>query len=115
MKNIKNKIKSLNSYLELKNNEINKLKENINSLKSTKDEYLNTKVCIEEKISKLSKKENISEDNILHIKTLRDNLDTYTNDILLLTLEIISLNEFLEDLQFDYRMVQKEIFLLEMA
>lgn len=107
------KIKYLNSYLEVKDNEICKIKENIQSLKNTKDEYLDTKLCIEEKISELENKEDISENDMIHIQSLKDNLNTYVNDIVLLTLEIASLNEMLEDLEFDYKMVQEEISSLE--
>lgn len=112
-KKIKDLCYQLNLYLEIKRTEINKIKENINSIKNTKDEYLDTKVCIEEKISKLSNKKDMNENDILHIQSLKNNLNTYVNDIVLLTLEISSLNEMLEDLEVDYEMVQKEIYSLE--
>lgn len=107
--NNKEEIQYLEVYLERKAEEIAKEKKELESLKEEKKECVETRNCIERKISELENKEFISEDDKKHIESLNTTLEVYRDDIMRLSVEILSTNEMLEDLEFDYEMTTEDL------
>lgn len=112
MKNVE-EIQYLEVYLERKAEEISKEKQKLNSFNEEKKECVETRDSIEKKILELSSKEFISESDEKHIESLRNSLEVYRDDIMRLSIEILSTNEMIEDLEFDYEMTIEELEVLK--
>ena len=106
-------IQYLEVYLERKAEEIVKVKNQLKSFKEEKEECVETKNNIEKKIEEISNKDFISESDKKHIESLKNSLEIYRGDIMRLSIEILSTNEMLEDLEFDYEMTTEELEVLK--
>ena len=106
-------IKYLEVYLERKAEEIVKVKNQLKSFKEEKEECVETRDSIERKIDELKNKEFISDIDKKHIESLKNSLEIYGEDIMRLSIEILSTNEMLEDLEFDYEMTTEELDVLK--
>lgn len=102
-------IKNLENYLDMKRKELEKEKNELVSVTEERNEYVNTKTEIEQKIKELKGKEDSTEGDLKHISSLEGALDTYEEDILRLTVEIVTKNEIIEDLSYDIEMTEKEL------
>lgn len=103
------KIQYLKVYLERKAEEIVKVKKQLNSFKKEKEEYIEIKDSIEKKIKEINNKDFLSENDKNHIESLENSLEVYVDDIMRLSVEMLSMNEMLEDLEVDYEMTTKEL------
>lgn len=106
-------IQYLESYLERKAEEIEKEKKQLETLNEEKEECVETRKCIERKISELENKEFVSEEDKKHIESLKTTLEVYRDDIMRLSVEILVANEMLEDLEFDYEMTIEDLRVLK--
>lgn len=102
-------IRNLENYLEMKRKELEKEKNELKSVTEERNEYVNTKTEIEQKIKELKEKEVSTAGDLKHISSLEGALDTYEEDILRLTIEIVTKNEIIEDLGYDIEMTEKEL------
>lgn len=102
-------IQYLEVYLERKAEEIVKVKNKLESFKEENQECVETRDGIERKITELQNKDSVSENDKKHIESLKNTLEIYRDDIMRLSIEILSTNEMLEDLEFDYEMTTEEL------
>lgn len=102
-------IRNLENYLEMKRKELEKEKNKLESVTEERNEYVNTKIEIEQKIKELKEKEGLTEGVLKHIHSLEGALSTYEEDILRLTAEMVTKNEVIEDLSYDIEMTEEEL------
>lgn len=106
-------IKYLEKYLEIKLEEIEKLKTQIISMEEEKEEYIQTVEDIKEKIAELNDNKILSEDNKKHIKSLNNVLEQYNKDIFRLHIEISSTEKILKELESNFELTKKELEILK--
>ena len=92
-------IQYLEEYLERKVEEIVKVKNKLESFKEENQECVEAMDSIERKITELQNKDFVSENDKKHIESLKNTLEIYRDDIMRLSIEILSTNEMLEDLE----------------
>lgn len=102
-------VKYLKNYLERKREELKKEECSLEEVKKEREDCMNTKAEIENKIKELELKKEFSERDVAHVESLRNALSTYEIDILRLTGDIVSHEEMIEDLNYDIEMTEEEM------
>lgn len=105
----KEEIKYKENYIEVKKEEIKKIEEKLKIYNQEKEECLETRELLENKISEFNSKSDMTRQEEMHVKSLENSLATFNEDILRLTLEINYNNDLLEDLEYDLEMTTEEL------